>query len=132
MRLLLIEDEPAAARLLAKGLRERAYAVDIADDGAAAMARAAATDYDIIVLDLGLPDMDGQQLCQVLRNGGVTAPILMLTARDAMRSRIAGLDGGADDYMTKPFDLDELLARLRALLRRGARTPLQERLEIGP
>jgi two-component system copper resistance phosphate regulon response regulator CusR len=131
MRLLLVEDEPAAARLLAKGLREQAYAVDIADDGEGALAQAAASDYDVIILDLGLPDMDGQRVCEQLRDSGVTAPILMLTARDAMQSRIAGLDGGADDYMTKPFDLDELLARLRALLRRGARTPLPERLQIG-
>jgi DNA-binding response OmpR family regulator len=132
MRLLLVEDEPVAARLLAKGLRERAYAVDIAGDGQSAAARAAASDYDVIVLDLGLPDMDGQRVCELLRASGVSAPILMLTARDAMRSRIRGLDSGADDYMTKPFDLDELLARLRALLRRGARAPLPERLQIGP
>ena len=132
MRLLLVEDEPAAARLLAKGLRERAYAVDIAEDGEGAVACTVASDYDVIVLDLGLPDMDGQRVCEQLRDGGVTAPILMLTARDAMQSRIAGLDSGADDYMTKPFDLDELLARLRALLRRGARAPLPERLQIGP
>jgi len=132
MRLLLVEDEPVAARLLAKGLRERAYAVDIAGDGQSAVGRAAASDYDVIVLDLGLPDMDGQRVCELLRASGVSAPILMLTARDAMRSRIRGLDSGADDYMTKPFDLDELLARLRALLRRGARAPLPERLEIGP
>ena len=132
MRLLLVEDEPVAARLLAKGLRERAYAVDIAGDGQSAVGRAAASDYDVIVLDLGLPDMDGQRVCELLRASGVSAPILMLTARDAMRSRIRGLDSGADDYMTKPFDLDELLARLRALLRRGARAPLPERLQIGP
>jgi two-component system copper resistance phosphate regulon response regulator CusR len=132
MRLLLVEDEPAAARLLAKGLREQAYAVDIAEDGEGAFAHAAVSDYDIIVLDLGLPDMDGQRVCEQLRGSGVTAPILMLTARDAMQSRIAGLDSGADDYMTKPFDLDELLARLRALLRRGARSPLPERFRIGP
>ena len=132
MRLLLVEDEPVAARLLAKGLRERAYAVDLAADGATAVARVAASDYDVIVLDLGLPDMDGQRVCELLRSSGVAAPILMLTARDAIQSRIAGLDSGADDYMTKPFDLDELLARLRALLRRGAREPLPERLQVGP
>src|SRR6188768_1884706 len=132
MRLLLVEDEPAAARLLAKGLREQAYAVDIADDGEGALAQAAASDYDVIILDLGLPDMDGQRVCEQLRDSGVTAPILMLTARDAMQSRIAGLDSGADDYMTKPFDFDELLARLRALLRRGARAPVPERIQVGP
>lgn len=132
VRLLLVEDEPAAARLLAKGLRERAYAVDVASDGKTAMAHVGANDYDIIVLDLGLPDIDGVQICERLRRNHVTAPILMLTARDVMQSRIAGLDSGADDYMTKPFDFDELLARLRALMRRGARAPLPEHLQVGP
>jgi len=132
MRLLLVEDEPLAARVLAKGLREHAYAVDIAPDGADAALRAAANDYDIVVMDLGLPDVDGIRLCAALRTSGVTAPILMLTARDAVQMRIAGLDSGADDYMTKPFDLDELLARLRALMRRGARIPLPEHVRVGP
>ncbi len=124
MRLLLIEDEPLAAQLLAKGLREHAYAVDVVGNGTDALLRASANDYDIVVLDLGLPDVDGIVLCAALRDSGVMAPILMLTARDAVQMRIAGLDGGADDYMTKPFDLQELLARLRALLRRDARAPL--------
>ena len=131
MRLLLVEDEPVAARLLAKGLRERAYAVDVAANGAAATASVGANDYDAIVLDLGLPDVDGLDLCRALRAGGVTVPILMLTARDAMPTRIAGLDNGADDYMTKPFDFDELLARLRALLRRGHRVPLPDCIRVG-
>ncbi len=131
MRLLLVEDEPLAARLLAKGLRERAYAVDVAHDGSDAVILVAANDYDIVVMDLGLPDVDGIALCASLRGSGLTAPILMLTARDAMQTRIAGLDSGADDYMTKPFDLDELLARLRALLRRGARGPLPDRVQVG-
>ena len=124
VRLLLVEDEPAAARLLAKGLRERAYAVDVAADGRSATTRVAVSDYDAVILDLGLPDTDGLTLCRALRANSLTAPILILTARDAMQMRIAGLDSGADDYMTKPFDFDELLARLRALLRRGARAPV--------
>jgi two-component system copper resistance phosphate regulon response regulator CusR len=132
MRLLLVEDEPVAARLLAKGLRERAYAVDVAGDARAALSRIAENDYDLIVLDLGLPDADGLDVCRSLRRRGVAAPVLMLTARDAVQMRIAGLDSGADDYMTKPFDLEELLARLRALSRRGARTPLPERVSVGP
>jgi len=135
MRLLLVEDEPLAATLLAKGLREHAYAVDVVDTGEAAVTRLALSDYDLIVLDLGLPDVDGLEVCQSLRTHGVTAPVLMLTARDAIQMRIAGLDSGADDYMTKPFDLGELLARLRALFRRGARAPLTravDRRPIGP
>ena len=132
MRLLLVEDEPVAARLLAKGLRERAYAVDVAPDGRTALARARDNDYDVVVMDLGLPDMDGLWLCEALRRGGLTTPVLMLTARDAVPMRVAGLDSGADDYLTKPFDLDELLARLRALLRRGARTPVPDRIAVGP
>jgi DNA-binding response OmpR family regulator len=132
VRLLLVEDEPAAARLLAKGLRERAYAVDVAADGRSATARVAVSDYDAVILDLGLPDSDGLTLCRDLRANSLTAPILILTARDAIHMRIAGLDSGADDYMTKPFDFDELLARLRALLRRGARAPVPERIQVGP
>src|SRR6478672_5465882 len=132
MRLLLVEDEPLAARFLAKGLREHAYAVDVAPDGASATLCTAANDYDIVVLDLGLPDIDGIALCAAHRTNGLMAPILMLTARDAVQMRIAGLDSGADDYMTKPFDLDELLARLRALMRRGARSPLPDHVRTGP
>jgi len=132
VRILLVEDEPAAARILAKGLREHAYAVDVAGDGCIAVLRAGASDYDAILLDLALPDGDGVAVCRQLRDGGTIAPILMLTARDAVEARIAGLDSGADDYVTKPFDFAELLARLRAVIRRGARAPLPERLEIGP
>jgi len=132
VRILLVEDEPTAARLLAKGLREHAYAVDVATTAGAALQRASASDYDAIVLDLGLPDADGVEVCQALRDAGMMVPILMLTARDSVHARIAGLDSGADDYVTKPFDFDELLARLRAVLRRGARAPLPERLQVGP
>ena len=131
VRLLLVEDEPLTIQMLAKGLREQAYAVDVAPSAAAAYSLAVDHDYDVVVLDLGLPDADGMLLCRQLREAGTTAPILILTARDAIDSRIAGLDAGADDYLLKPFDFGELLARLRALSRRGARPPQGERLRIG-
>lgn len=118
MRILLVEDEPSAATMLAKGLREEAYAVDIAPDGETALAQAFDNDYDLIVLDIVLPGKDGFKVCRELRANGLTAPVLMLTARDAVEDRIEGLDSGADDYLPKPFDFDELLARVRALLRR--------------
>jgi two-component system, OmpR family, copper resistance phosphate regulon response regulator CusR len=119
MRILLVEDEPAAARMLAKGLREQSYAVDVAADGEAAVYQAGVNDYDLVILDVMLPRKDGFEVCRELRAEGLTFPILMLTARDAPPDRVAGLDMGADDYLTKPFDFHELLARLRALLRRG-------------
>jgi two-component system copper resistance phosphate regulon response regulator CusR len=130
MRVLLVEDEPDAARMVAKGLREHAYAVDVVGDGEAACSQAAAADYDAIVLDVLLPLKDGLKVCRQLRREGRSVPILMLTARDSVDARIAGLDSGADDYLTKPFDFGELLARLRALIRRGARPLLPERLRI--
>ena len=132
MRILLVEDEPEAARLLAKGLREQAYAVDVAADGRAAVFRAQTTDYDAVILDLILPKLDGLGVCRELRSAGSSVPILMLTARDAVQSRIAGLDSGADDYLTKPFDFNELLARLRAVIRRGVRPPVPDKLRAGP
>jgi two-component system copper resistance phosphate regulon response regulator CusR len=119
LRILLIEDEPSAAKMLAKGLREDTYAVDIAADGEKALVQAYLNDYDLIILDVMLPRKDGFEVCRELRSGGSTVPILMLTARDAVEDRIGGLDAGADDYLAKPFDFDELLARVRALLRRG-------------
>ena len=131
MRILLVEDEADAARMVAKGLREQAYAVDIAADGVAACYQAAIADYDAIVLDVLLPLKDGLGVCRQLRGEGSLVPILMLTARDSVEARIAGLDSGADDYLTKPYDFGELLARLRALIRRGARPLLPERLRIG-
>src|SRR6185436_21039410 len=117
--------------MLAKGLREQAYAVDVARSARAALELANDNTYDLIVLDLGLPDGDGLTLCRELRAAGTPAPILILTARDAVAARIAGLDSGADDYLLKPFDLGELLARLRALIRRGARPPALENFRIG-
>jgi two-component system copper resistance phosphate regulon response regulator CusR len=119
MRILLVEDDAVIASSLSKGLREEAYAVDVASDGDAAVYQAAINPYDAIVLDVMLPKRDGFAVCRELRRRGMTTPVLMLTARDAVSDRIAGLDTGADDYLTKPFELGELLARLRALLRRG-------------
>ena len=131
MRILLVEDEPEAARLLAKGLREQAYAVDVAATAVRRVFRAQTTDYDAVILDVILPALDGLSVCRELRAAGSSVPILMLTARDAVQSRIAGLDSGADDYLTKPFDFNELLARLRAVIRRGVRPPMPERLRAG-
>ena len=119
MRILLVEDEPRAAQVLAKGLREQSYAVDVARDGDDALYQASITDYDAIVLDVMLPGIDGFTVCRELRAQGSHVPVLMLTARDAVDARIAGLDSGADDYLVKPFDFGELLARLRAVIRRG-------------
>lgn len=119
------------AQMLAKGLREHAYAVDVATTGRQAVALVADIDYELMILDLGLPDVDGLALCRRLRANGSTAAILMLTARGGVPSRIAGLDSGADDYLTKPFDFDELLARLRALTRRAPRPPEPERMVFG-
>ncbi|HEX7139415.1 MAG TPA: response regulator transcription factor [Vicinamibacterales bacterium] len=131
MRILLVEDEPAAARVLAKGLREQAYAVDVADDGPAALFQASINDYDAIILDVMLPRQDGLSVCRALRESGSAVPVIMLTARDAVDARINGLDVGADDYLTKPYNFRELLARLRALIRRGRRPLLPERLTAG-
>jgi two-component system copper resistance phosphate regulon response regulator CusR len=119
MRMLLVEDEPYAAAMLAKGLRERSHSVDVAGTGQAALELVFVNDYEALILDVMLPDRDGFSLCEELRANGNTAWILMLTARDALDDRVAGLDAGADDYLVKPFEFAELLARLRALSRRG-------------
>ena len=119
MRLLVVEDDPQLGALLLRGLRERAYAVDLVADGDAAVEHAALYEYDAVVLDFMLPRRDGLGVARVLRARGLRTPILMLTARDAVTDRVAGLDAGADDYLVKPFAFDELLARLRALLRRA-------------
>jgi two-component system copper resistance phosphate regulon response regulator CusR len=132
MRVLLVEDEPSAAHLIAKGLREQAYAVDLAADGAAAIFQVATTDYDAVILDVMLPLKSGIAVCRTIRESGCAVPILMVTARDAVEARIEGLDSGADDYLVKPFDFGELLARLRALIRRGRQPLLPERLISGP
>jgi len=118
VRILLVEDEPDAARMLAKGLREEAYAVDVAGDGERALESAFVNDYDLVILDVMLPGKNGFEVCRELRAAGSAVPVLMLTARDAVEDKVEGLDSGADDYLPKPFDFEELLARVRALLRR--------------
>jgi len=119
MRLLLVEDDARIARFVAKGLREQAYAVDVASTGEEALYQAAINTYDLVILDVMIPGRNGFEVCGELRKSGQRMPILMLTARDAVEDRITGLDRGADDYLTKPFEFRELLARLRALLRRS-------------
>jgi DNA-binding response OmpR family regulator len=119
MRLLLVEDDPRITSFVAKGLREEAYAVDLADNGDDALYKASINDYDAIVLDIMIPARDGFEVCRELRATGSAVPVIMLTARDSVEDRIRGLDSGADDYLTKPFEVTELLARLRALRRRG-------------
>jgi len=118
MRILLVDDEEDFARMLARGLRDHTYAVDVAHDGIAAIEKASVNFYDLVILDIMLPGQSGLEVCNRLRAAGITAPILMLTALDQPENRIAGLDSGADDYLGKPFDFGELVARIRALLRR--------------
>jgi two-component system copper resistance phosphate regulon response regulator CusR len=120
MRILLVEDEPRMANVIAKGLREHSYAVDVAPDGVVGLYQTSINDYDLIVLDVLLPERDGFEVCRELRQRGDSTPVLMLTARAAVDDRITGFDAGADDYLTKPFSFRELLARIRALLRRDA------------
>jgi DNA-binding response OmpR family regulator len=132
MRVLLVEDEPRAVQVLAKGLREQAYAVDVARDGERAIYAAALSSFDAVIIDVGLPRLDGFAVCRQLRKGGSDVPVLILTARDAVEARIEALDSGADDYLTKPFDFGELLARLRALIRRGRRPLTPSLIHVGP
>jgi len=120
MRVLLVEDDSKLAALVRRGLTENGSVADVASRGEDALWMARAHDYDAIVLDVMLPGLDGFETCAELREAGVWAPVLMLTARDAIEDRVAGLDAGADDYLTKPFSLAELRARLRALVRRGS------------
>jgi heavy metal response regulator len=130
MRILIIEDEKKVAGFLKNGLKEEGYAVDDAYDGQAGFDLAVENEYDMIILDLMLPGLDGITLCKKLRDQGNHTPILMLTAREAVKDRVIGLDAGADDYMTKPFAFEELLARVRVILRK--RPVTQElKLEIG-
>ncbi|MEX0948628.1 MAG: response regulator transcription factor [Acidimicrobiia bacterium] len=130
MRVLVVEDEPRMSTLLERGLREEGYSVDVARDGTNGLWFAIENDYDAIVLDIMLPELDGLEVCRRLRASDRWAPILLLTARDAVEDRVQGLDAGADDYLTKPFSFAELAARVRALVRRvsGARPAL---LEVG-
>lgn len=132
MHLLLVEDDPKISRFLLKGLREDQHLVDLVEDGPAAIEQAGASDYDAIVLDIMLPGCDGFEVCRQLRGQGVDTPVLVISARDAVADRVAGLDCGADDYLVKPFAFDELLARLRALGRRGRTRQLSGLLTYGP
>jgi two-component system, OmpR family, response regulator len=129
MRILVVEDEPDLRSALARALRDEGYAVDTAADGEEGLYKAENWSYDAVVLDVMLPKLDGWELLEALRRTKKT-PVLMLTARDASRDRVRGLDGGADDYLVKPFDLAELLARLRALIRRSA-SQARSRIDIG-
>lgn len=122
MKILVVEDEEKIARALQRGLEQERFSVEIALDGAAGLAAAEADEYDVIVLDRMLPEMDGMDVCRTLREAGNKTPILMLTAKDQVRDRVAGLNAGADDYLVKPFAFEELLARLHALLRRPNQT----------
>lgn len=130
MRILLIEDDIAISRLLKEGLEDESYAVDVAHDGSEGYRTASADEYDVIILDIMLPEMDGYEVCRALRKDGNKTPILMLTARDAERDIVEGLDTGADDYLAKLFSFDVLLARIRALLRRP-NEKLEEILQVG-
>jgi two-component system, OmpR family, response regulator len=131
MRVLVAEDEADLARTLWKALTEEGHAVDIARDGAEAMAKASAVPYDAILLDVTMPRISGLSVLASLRKSGARTPVLLLTARDAVEDKVQGLNAGADDYMTKPFALTELLARVRALIRRGSPHPVPE-LSLGP
>ena len=122
MRVLLVEDDADVARFIRKGLTEETYAVDVAESGEQAMYLASLNAYDAAILDVMIPAPDGMEVCRRLRKSGSTLPILMLTALDTVDQKIAGLDAGADDYLAKPFEFRELLARMRALMRRGGAT----------
>jgi two-component system OmpR family response regulator len=126
VRVLVVEDEPRMAALIRRGLVAEGLSADVTEHGREALWLAQAHEYDVVLLDVMLPDLDGFQVCRLLREQGVNSPVLMLTARDSVGDRVAGLDSGADDYLVKPFAFAELLARLRALARRGEveRSPL--------
>ncbi|MBV9227078.1 MAG: response regulator, partial [Acidobacteriaceae bacterium] len=129
MRVLVVEDEKRIADFLSRGLQSAGYAVDVVHSGNDAIERVHSTEYDLVVLDLGLPDVDGLQVLGKIRNRKVIPPVLILSARDSVDDRVKGLEQGADDYLVKPFAFVELLARARVLLRRGQPTP--ERLQVG-
>jgi DNA-binding response OmpR family regulator len=131
MRVLLVEDEHRISAYVKRGLEEQGYAVDVAYTGREALDWAAVVDFDLIVLDVLLPEMNGLTVCRELRAQNVQTPILMLTARDNIDARVAGLDAGADDYLGKPFSMKELLARLRALARRAGDAPKSSVLQVG-
>jgi DNA-binding response OmpR family regulator len=132
MRILLVEDDRHISHFLMKGLTEERHVVDLVEDGLSAEQRAYSNDYDVIVLDLMLPGLNGLDVCRRIREHEVDTPILMLTAREGTGDRVAGLDVGADDYITKPFSFDELLARMRAVVRRGRSKVFSAVLRYGP
>src|ERR1700712_3265358 len=129
MRVLVVEDEKRIADFLSRGLQSAGYAVDVVHTGGDAVERVHSTEYDLVILDLGLPDVDGLQVLQKIKNRKAMSPVLILSARDSVDDRVKGLETGADDYLVKPFAFVELLARARVLLRRGQPTP--ERLQVG-
>ncbi|BCM90616.1 response regulator MprA [Abditibacteriota bacterium] len=129
MRVLIVEDTPAVARLLRQSVSEAGYAPEVEGDGLSALSRMQNDQFDLVLLDWMLPGMSGLEVCRTLRQGGQNTPVLMLTARDTTEDKVAGLDAGADDYIVKPFAVVELLARMRALLRRGSGAPTA--LQIG-
>jgi DNA-binding response OmpR family regulator len=131
MRILLVEDEAYLARMIARVLGEEAYAAEIAEDGRTGLSRALAEDFDLVIVDWMLPDLDGLQVVRRLRAAGMSVPVLMLTARSQVEDRVEGLDAGADDYLTKPFALPELLARVRALTRRPRGEPVDVVIRAG-
>jgi DNA-binding response OmpR family regulator len=132
MKLLLVEDDPKISHFLLKGLREHQHVVDLAESGPAGLDQAGHADYDAVLLDLMLPGLDGFSLCRALRGQNIAAPVLILIARDQVRDRVRALDCGADDYLVKPFAFEELLARLRALDRRGRNRQTSRLLSYGP
>jgi heavy metal response regulator len=129
MRILVIEDEKKIASFIKRGLKEEGHMVDVAYDGEEGYQLSGENDYDMILLDIMLPKRDGISLCRQLRDDGVTTPVLMLTAKDSIQDKVTGLDSGADDYLTKPFAFEELLARIRALMRK--RSPQVTKLQVG-
>jgi DNA-binding response OmpR family regulator len=132
MRILLVEDDRSISHFLMKGLQEERHVVDLVEDGREAENAAHSHEYDVIVLDVMLPGLNGLDVCRRLRGDGIDTPVLMLTAREETRDRVSGLDAGADDYLIKPFAFEELLARLRALARRGRTRQLSAELSYGP
>jgi DNA-binding response OmpR family regulator len=130
MRILLVEDDEGISSFILKGLREAAFAVDLSADGNDALYQTSVNDYDLMILDVMIPGKDGFEVCRQVRSRGLEFPVLMLTARDAVKDRIEGLDSGADDYLVKPFAFGELMARIRALLRRKARPLADDTLKV--
>ena len=130
MRILVVEDEPKLARALQKGLSEEQYAVDVASDGEEGLHLLRSQTYDLVLLDLMIPEISGLELLRIVRAEGLDVPVLVLTAKDAVADRVQGLDSGADDYLTKPFSFEELLARARALLRRASAQPESQVLKV--